>query len=401
MNILVLRPGHQKLTFSYFSNGWDQPLCAGQMEDYRTGEGSQQALHEITEALRQNRATHPAGTPLRTEHPTPAGSVSSGESSGQPVLPDVIALRGIFGGTEFKEPTLVSPKVLRKLEKLVENAPLHIPALLALIQACQAAFVNTPIVLIFETAFFADLPEREHLYAVDPRLSKTRGVRRFGYHGILHAAACNHVARKRREMGHDSAARVLSICLEARPEVAAVLGQKPLLVTSGGTPLEGLPGQTTCGELDPGIVLMLAQKKGWGPEQLNAVLTQQSGWLGLVGRITTLAEIFGSHRPECELAKEIIQYRLLQVCGAGMAALGGVDAIVFSGRCSGVGAGLGVWLKKKLDFQQQGSLNPILIEICPETVDRVLAETACTALLGSKLAPRRKHGQVPINPAAS
>lgn len=358
MNILVLRPGHQKLAFSYFSNGWDQPICAGHLNDYRTEEGSQGALTELAKRL--------------------------AETSSAPSRPDVIALRGVFGGVEFKEPALVTPKVMRKLEKLVPNAPLHTPALLALIHACQAAYATTPIVLVFETAFFVDLPEREHLYAVDPKLAKTMGVRRFGYHGILHAAACKHVARKRHEMGLGTPARILSLCLEARPEVAAVLGQKPLLVTSGATPLEGLPGQTTSGELDPSIVLMLAQKKGWGPEQINEVLTQQSGWLGLAGRITTLAEIFGSRRPECELAKEVIQYRLLQVCGAGMAALGGVDTLVFSGRCSGVGVGLGVWLKNKLDFLQQGGHNPITLEICQESVERVLAETACGVVLASK-----------------
>ena len=361
MNTLVLRPSQQKLAYCYYSNGWDLPICAGQFDDYRNADGSRIALAELTRLLAE-----------------------AGQAKSVSAQPDVIALRGIFGGAEFKKPALVSPKVIRKLEKLVALAPLHIPALLGLIQAAETAFKGVPIVLVFETAFFVDLPEREHLYAVDASLTKTAGVRRFGYHGILHAAACNQVARQRHEMGVKSPARVLSICLEPRPEVAAVLGQKPLMVTSGATPLEGLPGQTTCGELDPSIVLMLAQKKGWGPEQINAVLTQQSGWRGLVGRITTLAEIFGSHRPECELAKEIIQYRLLQVCGAGMAALGGVDTIVFSGRCSGVGVSLGLWLKKKLDFHRQG--DPITIEFCQEPVERVLAETVCAVVLRMKQA---------------
>jgi acetate kinase len=356
MNILVLRPGQQRLAFNYFSNGWDKPICAGHMEDYRTGEGSQDALTEMTEQIA--RAAD-------------ARNVSR--------HPDVIALRGIFGGAAFREPALVSPRVMRKLEKLVPNAPLHIPALLALIRSCEAACKNTPIVLVFETAFFVDLPERERLYAIDPKLAGASGARRFGYHGILHAAACQHAARRRRELGLTTPARILSICLEARPEVAAVLGHNPVLVTSGATPLEGLPGQTTSGELDPSIVLMLAQKKGWGPEQINAVLTRQSGWLGLVGRNTTLAEIFGSGRPECELARQVIQYRLLQVCGAGMAALGGVDALVFSGRCAAVGVSLGLWLKNKLDFLAQGSRNPMTVEIFQESIDRVLAETAALA----------------------
>lgn len=359
MNTLVLLPSQQKLAFGYFSNGWDQPICAGQFDDYRNADGSRIALVELTRLLAE-----------------------AGHAKNVSAQPDIIALRGIFGGTDFKKPALISPRVLRKLENLVPLAPLHIPALLALIHAAETAFKGVPIVLVFETSFFVDLPEREHLYAVDANLTRTVGVRRFGYHGILHGAACNQIARQRHEMGVHSPAKVISICLEPRPEVAAVLGQKPLLVTSGATPLEGLPGQTTSGELDPSIVLMLAQKKGWGPEQINAVLTQQSGWLGLVGRMTTLAEIFVSHRPECELAKEIIQYRLLQACGAGIAALSGVDTMVFSGRYSAVGVSLGLWLKKKLELHRPGG--SIAIELCQEPVERVLTETACAVVLRSK-----------------
>lgn len=357
MNVLILKPGQQKLAFSYFSSGWDKPVCTGLMADYRSDAGSQHALAHITQQITTAAETNKTCLP-----------------------PQVIALRGVYGGEEFKAPTRVTPEVIQRLEKLVPLAPLHTPPLLALIHACEAAFPNVPVLLIFETAFFVDLPAREYLYAVDKNLAKTPGLRRFGYHGICHANACAHIARKRSAMGLTKPARILSICLEARPEVAAVLGHKPIMITSGATPLEGLPGQTSCGELDPSIVIMLAQKKGWGPEQINAALTQQSGWMGLTGRISSLEEIFNSGRPECQLAKEILQYRLLHVCGAGIAALGGVDAIVFSGRCSGVGVDLGLWLKQRLDFQHQGNKNPITIEICADSLDRVLADTASAAV---------------------
>jgi acetate kinase len=384
MNTLVLKPGRHELAFTFFSEGWSRPTCAGHVDDYRSPEGSERALVEVAKQIAQNsgRSRGLGGQPTGTDEP--AGQKAQISKPTKVLAPDVIALRGVFGGVEFKAPTVVTPAVLRQLEKLVPYAPLHIPALLVLIRACQRAYPGRPVVLIFETAFFVGLPEREYLYALDASLTKTTGVRKFGYHGVLHAAACDYVGLKRREMGLDGPGRILSICLEPRPEACAVLGQKPLLVTSGATPLEGLPGQTTSGELDPSIILMLAQKKGWGPEQINEQLTQHSGWLGLVGRLTTLAEIFASHRPECQLAREVIQYRLLQVCGAGMAALGGLDSLVFSGRSSGVGVALGLWLKKKLDFQQLDRRNPITIEICPDSVERVLAETACATVLAAR-----------------
>ncbi len=359
MNVLVLKPGIHTLAFHFYRDHWEQPLCSGQMDDYRNVEGSRNALAEIRRAI--------------------SAAVPQGQ---EPPRIDLIALRGVFGGTEFRKPAVVTPPVVRQLEKLVPHAPLHIPPLLALVNACQEVFRQTPVVLHFETSFFVDLPEREHLYAVDPSLVNLVGLRRFGFHGILHAAAAEMIARKRRGLGLEVPARILSICLEARPEAAAVLGHKPLVVTSGATPLEGLPGQTTCGELDPSIVLMLAQKKSWGPEQINDVLTQQSGWMGLVGHRATLGEIFASTRLECRSARQLIQYRLLQFCGAGLAALGGVDAIVFSGRCSGVGVGLGTWLKKKLDFTRTHRHNDVPTEILSQPVERILGEMACAAAFG-------------------
>ncbi len=99
-------------------------------------------------------------------------------------------------------------------------------------------------------------------------------------------------------------------------------------------------------------------------------------------RCTLLPEIFASHRPECELTRTIIQYRLLQACGAGIAALGGIDAIVFSGRYSGVGVSLGLWLKKHLSFHQPDS--SVTINLCQDPIERVLAETVCAAALKLK-----------------
>ena len=219
-------------------------------------------------------------------------------------------------------------------------------------------FPNTPAVLLFETAFFAELPRRESAYGIDQELSETLGLRRYGYYGLLHEAACEYAAREHRSRRPRSTGRALSICLEAHPEVAAVIGRRPLMCTSGATPLEGIPGHSSCGELDPSIALMLARKLKWGPEQINTVLTQQSGLMGLVGRPVMLDDVLAAEAGDLEPAKNLLQNRILMACGAGMAAMGGVDDIVFSGRFASAGLTLGPWLRDRLTFRGGNENSP-------------------------------------------
>jgi acetate kinase len=126
------------------------------------------------------------------------------------------------------------------------------------------------------------------------------------------------------------------------------LGNGPLTVSSGTTPLEGLPGETSCGEMDPGIILDLCRINGWGPEQINTVLTRQSGLLGLAGRRVTLAEVLASEGENLRLARDVERYRILLAVGAGLGALGGLDAIVFSGRYVEAAQSLAPWLIERI-----------------------------------------------------
>ena len=141
--------------------------------------------------------------------------------------------------------------------------------------------------------------------------------------------------------------RILSICLEPRPELAAVCGLQPVMVTSGATPLEGLPGQTSCGELDPSIVIALATEHGWGAEQINTVLTQESGFKGLTGADATLETCTRPTTPPCAWPARSSSTASCWPCGAGMAAMGGLDAIVFSGRFVSLGQPVFAWLQSQ------------------------------------------------------
>ncbi|HPA47459.1 MAG TPA: hypothetical protein PK395_16960 [bacterium] len=349
MSILVIRPSHPSSHFAYFTGGYCEPILTGDMKSLRSFESNEsetaEELRRIRSLCRRWWATSPR---------------------------DALAVRLTFTASEFSKPVVVCPDVLRQLQTLVPRAPLHLPPKLRLIEHCREAFPKVPIVVVSETSFFSDLPSRERYYGLHADITKDLQLERYGFHGIFHESACY---RARHQLGREGVPRILSICLLPRPEIAAVMGTRPVMVTGGVTPLEGIPGETTCGELDAGIVLSLRKEMGWGPEQINTVLTRESGLLGVVGKTATLDTIFRSNDPEVRLAREMIQYRILLACGAGIAAMGGVDAIVFSGDYVDVGEILGPWLSSKLVLK--GERGQVVPWMCfRESLDRLIADSA-------------------------
>jgi len=331
MQILTLLPGLKTLRYAVFSGRPTRPQKSGIIGDYRGALPCRMALDKI------------------------------------PATPDVIGVRVRFGGTEFRGSVVADGDVLQRLETLTPAAPLHLPAVIELVNQCATRFPGVPQVLTFDTAFFADLPARERLYALDDKLIRAHGLQRFGYCGLMHAAAWQRAAQK-------GASRVISLCLEPRPELTAIQNGRPLYVTSGATPVEGLPGQTTCGDLDPGLVVLLAEELGWGAERLNTFLTRESGLKGLTGRAMTFDELFAGRNRAYALARDVIRYRLLLACGMSLAAMGGVDAMVISGRHVAAGQALARWLKRQAVFQRLKK--PVAVFRLRATVEQLVAEQA-------------------------
>ncbi len=307
-------------------------------------------------------------------------------------LPDAVGIHLRHGGEVLGGPARSTPGVLSAVQEVSAQAPLHIPPTLALARACQQVFVGVPVWLVPETAFFSELPPRERVYGLDAETRRALGVRRFGYHGLFHAAACELVAAQRRRSGARAPARILSICLAARPEVAAVRGDRPVMVTSGATPLEGLPGMTSCGELDAGIVLTLAQELGVGPEQLDLMLTRESGLSALVGEALSLGELLRSSSPRTRLARDVLAYRLLLACGAGCGALGGLDALVFSGPYAADGQCLAPALVSALQGALRQPSSPIGVWFLEDPLERVLADAALEAMARERSRDRAVPG---------
>ena len=373
MNALVFQPGPRTVRYSGHSDNNDAPFLVGAVDRG----GIRSAPDTLSRIASDFRAALRAAVGESAGLPTNSGETANTTRTAC-AAPDVIAVRVAYGGSTLRRAARVTPAVIGKIEKLAVYAPLHVPAVVSLIRASERAFSNTPIVLVFDTAFFADLPAMEAHYALDASLSRQMQLRRYGYQGILHQAACAHTMRELQ----DTKARILSVCLEPRPEVAAVSGGHPVMVTGGATPLEGLPGERSCGDLDPSIVLTLARDKGWGPEQTNTVLTQQSGLLGLTGKRATLKDVFTSDDPAVDLAREVFRYRVLLASGAGMATMGGLDTIVFSGRDHAVSKNLGPWLASRLTLNRSADTREIPWTVLTKPVDRVIADVAREVVRG-------------------
>ena len=310
--------------------------------------------------------------------------VEGGKLAGEPLaLPQAVAIHVPYGGRVFDRPVIADPNVIAQLESLLDEEPVHLPLIIKLILECAHELEGVPIVLAFDTAFFVQLPAPEHSYAVGRVVTESMPVRRFGHHGLYHEAA----SRTLGEQAGGAARRVLSICLEPRPEVAAIMNGTPLTVTGGETPLEGLPGERSCGDIDPSIVFTLAREKHWGIEQVNDVLTRRSGLLGLCGRPMSIRQALVGEHDECasaRLASRILCYRLQLACGAAVAIMGGLDAIVYSGSYYEVGHTIGGRLNTLLRCRRAGvttkarsyCYRPLLSDILADCAHRTLAGDA-------------------------
>jgi acetate kinase len=244
---------------------------------------------------------------------------------------DAVGHRVVHGGTRFLGPVLVTPEVVRRLEALSDLAPLHQPKSLAALEAVGAALPGVPAVACFDTAFHAGMPEAAATFALPPEWRKRWGLRRFGFHGLSHSYASRRAAVM---LGRPAAdVRLVSCHLGSGASLAAVAGGRSVDTTMGFTPLDGLVMATRSGSVDPGLVLWLADHAGMPPAELAAALEYRSGLLGLAGT-ADMRELLASEARgdrDAELAVGVYLHRLRGDIAAMAAAMGGLDALVFTG----------------------------------------------------------------------
>jgi acetate kinase len=238
---------------------------------------------------------------------------------------DAIAHRIVHGGRRA-EAARIDDTVRDDIRALAPLAPLHQPKALAAIDAVERARPGVPAVACFDTAFHAGLPDAAATYAVPREWRERFHLRRYGFHGLSHAYA----ARRATDLlGLAGDARIVTAHLGAGASLAAVRGGASVDTTMGFTPLEGLVMATRSGNVDPGLVLWLV-RQGLDPEAVHDALETRSGLLAL-GGTADMRELVGRDDPDARLALDVYLHRLAAETARMAAALGGLDALVFTG----------------------------------------------------------------------
>lgn len=242
--------------------------------------------------------------------------------------PDLVVHRVVHGGEKLTHSCVIDAAVEREIDRLGALAPLHNPVALRWVRRVSDAFAGVPQVAVFDTAFYARLPEVAAHYALPGELSRRLGIRRYGFHGLAHQSMWR---QWRRALGGNDEGRAVSLQLGAGCSVTAIEDGIPRDTSMGFTPLEGLMMATRSGDVDPGVIAHLQRAGPMSVDAVEDLLTHASGLLGVSGESADLRVLLASSRPEARLAIEMFCYRARKYVGAYLAALGGVDAILIGG----------------------------------------------------------------------
>ena len=246
---------------------------------------------------------------------------------------DAVGHRVVHGGEAFAGSVLITDEVMKALEECIPLAPLHNPANITGINACTAVMgKDVPQVAVFDTAFHQTMPAKSYIYALPYEFYEQDKVRRYGFHGTSH----KYVAHKAAEYLEEPIERLkLITChLGNGSSIAAVDQGKVVDTSMGMTPLAGLMMGTRCGDLDPSVVNYLKYTLNITGHELDEILNKKSGLLGISGvssdkRDVEEAALHGNKR--AQLASDMLNYQIKKIVGSYIAAMGGVDAIVFTG----------------------------------------------------------------------
>ena len=243
---------------------------------------------------------------------------------------DAVGHRVVHGGEKFASSVLINDEVMAALEECTPFAPLHNPANITGINACKAVMGDVPMVAVFDTAFHQTMPGKAFMYAIPYDYYKNDGVRRHGFHGTSHRYVSSRCAEL---MGKPiEELKIISCHMGNGSSIAAINGGKCVDTSMGFTPLVGLPMGTRCGDLDNGVVQFLMNKYGYSIDEMLNILNKKSGVLGISGvssdfRDLDKAAAEGNER--AALALDMFHYWVAKVAGSYVAAMNGVDAIVF------------------------------------------------------------------------
>jgi len=245
---------------------------------------------------------------------------------------NAVGHRVVHGGEEFNSSVLITDEVIRKIVECIDIAPLHNPPNLAGIKAISDLLPSVPQVAVFDTAFHQTMPEYAYMYGIPYSLYKKYGIRRYGFHGTSH----RYVSKRACEfLGLDyNTTKIITAHIGNGASITAIENGKSIDTSMGFTPIEGLMMGTRSGDVDLGVVTFLMEKEMIGPASVSTLFNKHSGILGISGISSDLRDIetaIVNGNERAILALEMYEYRIKKYLGSYIAALGGVDVIVFTG----------------------------------------------------------------------
>ncbi|MGM9978073.1 MAG: acetate/propionate family kinase [Clostridium sp.] len=248
---------------------------------------------------------------------------------------DAVGHRVVHGGEKYSKAVLINEDVKKSIKELFSLAPLHNPANLIGIEVCEELMKNIPMVALFDTAFHQSMNSEEFLYAIPYELYKENGIRKYGFHGSSH----KYVSEKAAEIAKKDIKnlKIISCHLGNGASLCAIKNGKSFDTTMGFSPLDGLVMGTRCGSIDPSIPLYLIKNNKLSVEEVDNILNKKSGVLGISSVSSDFRDIEDEAKKgnkKASLALDIFHYRIKKQIGAYIAALNGVDIIIFT---AGVG----------------------------------------------------------------
>ena len=330
MNVLVVNAGSSSLKYQLFDTTNGNVIAKGLCE--RIGIDGKLTHKQLVKGITYSAdIAMPSHTDamkavvdalVNTEH----GCISSMSEI------EAVGHRAVHGGQYFSQSVILTDEVYEILDKKCRDlAPLHTPASLQGIQACLDILPGTPQALVFDTAFHQTMPEEAYMYGVSYDLYEEYGIRRYGMHGTSHRFVAGEMIKLLG--GKAEGTKIVTCHLGNGSSISAVKDGKCIDTTMGFTPLAGTIMGTRCGDIDPALVTYIMEKKGYSIDEMNSYLNKKCGFLGVSGVSSDCRDLEaaineGNHR--AELAIEILKYQIKKYIGSYAAAMGGLDAVVFT-----------------------------------------------------------------------
>ena len=244
---------------------------------------------------------------------------------------NAVGHRVVQGGSLYNHSVIIDKKVIDDIRSLSVLAPLHNPAHVQGIDACTAVLGDKiPQVAVFDNAFHSTMPDEAYMFAVPYEYFEKYGIRRYGFHGTSHRYVSAECIKK---LGGKPGTKIITCHLGNGCSITAIRDGKVIDTSMGLTPLDGFMMGTRSGAVDPSVITFLQDKEGWTPAQTDAVLNKKSGVLGISGLSSDDRDVLAASETDAraDLARRMQRYQIKKYIGSYIAALGGVDAIVFTG----------------------------------------------------------------------